>query len=334
MIEGKYFEKLSGKIKCKLCPQNCIIKEDKYGICMVRKNQKGKLTVENYGKISALHPDPIEKKPLYHFHPGQTILSVGTFGCNLKCRFCQNYDISQSKVTDLLNRKTYKPGDIVNMATDIKDNNGIAYTYNEPLIWFEFIMETAEKAHHKGLYNVMVTNGYVNQEPLDDLLPVIDAWNVDLKAFNENFYKKYTSSSLLPVKESIRNIKKNGKHLEITNLVIPTLNDDVNEFRKMVKWILDETGKDTVLHISRYFPTYRMDIPATPVTTLERFYEIASEYLNYVFLGNIETTTGKNTYCPDCKNLIIGRSGYVTKIIGLTGKGHCSECNRKILEFV
>lgn len=334
MMEGKYFEKLSGKIKCKLCPQNCIIKEDKYGICMVRKNENGKLIAENYGKISALHPDPIEKKPLYHFHPGQTILSVGTFGCNLKCRFCQNYDISQSKVTDLLNRETYKPGDIVTMATDMENNHGIAYTYNEPIIWFEFIMETAEKAHHERLYNVMVTNGYVNQEPLNDLLPVIDAWNVDLKAFNENFYKKYTSSSLSPVKESIKNIKKAGKHLEITNLVIPTLNDDENEFREMVKWITDETGKDTVLHISRYFPTYRMDIPATPVTTLQHYYEIASEYLHYVFLGNVASSIGKDTYCPECNNLIISRSGYNTQIKGLTTQGHCTNCNKKILQHI
>ena len=333
-MEGKYYKMTNGTVQCLLCPHNCIIKEGKYGICMVRKNQNGQIVPENYGKVSALHPDPIEKKPLYHFFPGQTILSVGTFGCNLKCKFCQNYDISQLKVTNLLNRETYKTEDIIRIAIEMEGNHGIAYTYNEPIIWVEFVMETATKAHHEGLYNVMVTNGYVNKEPRSDLLEVIDAWNVDLKAFTEDFYRKYTSSKLLPVKESIKNIKKAGKHLEITNLVIPGLNDDENKFREMVKWISDETGKDTVLHISRYFPTYRMDIQATPVSTLERFYDIASEYLYYVYLGNVATSTGKDTYCPECNNLIISRSGYSTRIKGLTKQGHCSNCDKKILEYV
>lgn len=334
MVESKYYKKLNGEIQCLLCPQNCIIKEGKYGICMVRRNQNGKIVPENYGKVSALHMDPIEKKPLYHFHPGQTILSVGTFGCNLKCKFCQNYDISQSKVANLLNRETYSPEGIVRIATEKKDNHGIAYTYNEPIIWFEFVMETAAKAHRESLYNVMVTNGYVNKEPLSDLLEVIDAWNVDMKAFTEEFYHKYTKSALAPVKETIRSVRKAGKHLEITNLVIPGLNDDDNKFREMVKWICDETGKDTVLHISRYFPTYRMNIPATPVATLERFYEIASDYLNYVFLGNVSGNTGKDTYCPGCNNLIISRSGYSTRVTGLTIQGRCTNCNKKIMESV
>lgn len=334
MMEGKYYKMTNGTVQCLLCPHNCIIKEGKYGICMVRKNQNGQIVPENYGKVSALHPDPIEKKPLYHFFPGQTILSVGTFGCNLKCKFCQNYDISQLKVTNLLNRETYKTEDIIRIAIEMEGNHGIAYTYNEPIIWFEFVMETATKAHHEGLYNVMVTNGYVNKEPLSDLLEVIDAWNVDLKAFTEDFYRKYTSSKLLPVKESIKNIKKAGKHLEITNLVIPGLNDDEKKFREMVKWISDETGKDTVLHISRYFPTYRMNIQATPVSTLERFYDIASEYLYYVYLGNVATSTGKDTYCPECNNLIISRSGYSTRIKGLTKQGHCTNCDKKILQHI
>lgn len=333
-MESKYYRKLNGTVECLLCPQNCIIQDGKYGICMVRKNQNGEIVPENYGKVSALHPDPIEKKPLYHFFPGQAILSIGTFGCNLKCKFCQNYDISQSKVTNLLNKETYKTEDIIRIAVEMEDNHGIAYTYNEPIIWFEFVMETATKAHHEGLYNVMVSNGFINEKPLFDLLHVIDAWNVDLKAFTEDFYRKYTSSKLLPVKESIKSIKKAGKHLEITNLVIPGLNDDENRFREMVKWISDETGKDTVLHISRYFPTFRMDIQATPVSTLERFHDIASEYLNYVFLGNVATSTGKDTYCPECNNLIISRSGYSTRINGLTTQGHCSNCDKKILEYV
>ena len=334
MMEGKYYKMTNGTVQCFLCPHNCIIKEGKYGICMVRKNQNGQIVPENYGKVSALHPDPIEKKPLYHFYPGQTILSVGTYGCNLKCKFCQNYDISQLKVTNLLNQESYKPEDIVRIAIEMEGNHGIAYTYNEPVIWFEFVMETATKAHHEGLYNVMVSNGFINQKPLFDLLHVIDAWNVDLKAFTEDFYRKYTSSKLLPVKESIKNIKKAGKHLEITNLVIPGLNDDENKFREMVKWISDETGKDTVLHISRYFPTYRMNIQATPVSTLERFYDIASEYLHYVYLGNVATSTGKDTYCPDCNNLIISRSGYSTRINGLTTQGHCTNCDKKILQHI
>jgi pyruvate formate lyase activating enzyme len=320
-----------GKIGCFLCPDNCIITEGKRGACKVRRNIKGKLIAENYALITAAHTDPIEKKPLYHYYPGRPILSLGTAGCNLHCLFCQNWEISQSTVDEVPLQKL-SPEEAVQTALRTRDNIGIAYTYNEPVIWYEYVRDTAVLAHEKGLKNVMVTNGYVNPEPLEELLPLIDAFSVDLKGFNEHFYKKYTLSRLAPVLEALKIIRASGKHLEITNLVIPALNDDEEEFERMTDWIAGELGREAILHISRYFPAWKLHNEPTPLTTLRKFYEIASRKLDYVFLGNVPPyEKGQDTVCPRCGRTVIERSGYATRITGLDQAGRCTGCGKKII---
>jgi pyruvate formate lyase activating enzyme len=320
-----------GKVECLLCPDNCIIAEGKRGACKVRRNEKGRLIAENYGLVSAVHVDPIEKKPLYHFFPGRPILSLGTAGCNLHCLFCQNWEISQATVEEIPLQEL-PPATAVETALKIPDNIGIAYTYNEPVIWYEYVRDTALLAHKEGLKNVMVTNGYVYPEPLRELLPLIDAFSVDLKGFNEHFYKRYTLSRLQPVLETLKIIRGAGRHLEITNLVVPELNDDEEEFERMTDWIVTELGRETILHISRYFPAWKMHNAPTPVSTLKKFYEIASRKLDYVFLGNVSPLEeGQDTVCPQCGATVIRRSGYRTEITGLDKQGRCTQCGKKII---
>ncbi|RLD77188.1 MAG: AmmeMemoRadiSam system radical SAM enzyme [Bacteroidetes bacterium] len=332
-MEAQYYTKLDdNKVQCTLCPHNCVLKEGQSGICKVRVNHKGELIAENYGKISGYHFDPIEKKPLYHFYPGKDILSIGSVGCNLHCRFCQNHEIAQTGVHHYPYLKELLPGAIVNAALRQENSIGIAYTYNEPLIFFEFMKDVALNAKQNGLKNVMVTNGFIKPEPLESLVEFIDAFSVDLKAFTDDFYKIITSSKLNPVLESLKNIKKSGKFLEITNLVIPTLNDDKKKFEDMVKWISEELGKDTVLHISRYHPMYKMSIESTAPDTLFSLFEIANKYLDFVYLGNLHSAKGQNTYCPGCKKMVIERSGYYTKTNGLDENGDCIYCKTKVIE--
>jgi len=329
--EASFYKNLDGKVQCFLCPHDCIISDGKFGSCKVRKNENGKLYSMNYEQVCSMHFDPIEKKPLYHFHPGKTIFSVGSLGCNLHCKFCQNWEISQSGVEEFGYLKKAKPQEIVNLAKERRDNFGIAYTYNEPSVWYEYMYDIAEIASTSGLKNVMVTNGFINPEPLDQLLPFMDAFSVDLKAFNENFYKKFTSSKLEPVLNTLVRLKKSGIHFEITNLVITDTNDNPQEFKQMVDWIRNELGEDIVLHISRYFPTYKMTKEPTSPKTMQRFYEIASEKLNYVYLGNVRSSEGQDTFCKSCKVNVIERSGYFTEVRSIDTDGKCTHCNEKIL---
>jgi pyruvate formate lyase activating enzyme len=222
--------------------------------------------------------------------------------------------------------KDYSPEMIIDLASGEKGNLGIAYTYNEPTVWHEFMHDIAGLADEKGLKNVMVTNGYINPEPLDDLLPVMHAFSVDLKAFTEYFYKHLTSASLAPVVESLKAIRNSGRHLEITNLLIPDENDNEDDFRRMMEWIRDELGKETVLHISRFFPTYKLVHNATPESLLARFYYIALEYLDYVYLGNVSSDKGRDTICPKCNHRLISRNGYHTSVEGIAGDGQCKKC--------
>jgi pyruvate formate lyase activating enzyme len=258
------FEKLNdNKVKCLLCPHSCILDDGKVGICRVRSNDNGVLVSENYGKVSSINLDPIEKKPLYHFFPGMHVLSIGSVGCNLQCNFCQNCEISQTGVSDFPRLKTYSAEEIVNNALECVDNIGIAFTYNEPVVFYEYMMDVARLSKSKGLKNIMVSNGFINEEPLKQILPYIDAFNIDLKAFADEFYIKNTHSHLEPVKRSLQLIRESGKHLEITNLVIPGLNDKVEDFTAMVDWISGELGDQTILHLSRYFPRYKAKQPPT-----------------------------------------------------------------------
>ena len=335
MKNALYYEKAGQQIvRCKLCPHYCMINEGKRGACRVRKNIGGDLYTEVFEKVAAYGVDPIEKKPLYHFFPGSKVLSIGTIGCNLKCSFCQNYRISQVSPDEFDNFKLFTTEELVQIALNDEDNLGIAFTYSEPGIAYEYMYEIAKRAVNTRLKTVMVTNGYINKAPLLRLLPYIDAFNVDLKAFSENFYHKMTHARLEPVKNSIRIIASSESHLELTNLVIPGMNDDYQEFEEMVQWIAGETGKDTPLHLSRYFPAFKQNIAATPVNTLLDLFEIASRHLNYVYLGNLADNRGSSTYCGNCHQRVIIRSGYDTEVTGLDSEGNCTKCHHHIIDNI
>ena len=321
--------KISGeKIECLLCPHFCKIAKGKTGICGVRKNAGDKIDLITYGVISGYSLDPVEKKPLYHFFPGQNILSVGSYGCNMRCDFCQNCNISQHVPDRLIADTT--PEKLVLNAHSADKNIGLAFTYNEPSIWFEFIRDTAIIAKDEGLSTVMVSNGYINPDPLNELTRVIDAFNIDLKAFNNIFYKKLTGAEMEPVKSSLKQIAESGKHLEITTLIIPGQNDDDKEMELQSKWIASELGKGVPLHLSRFFPRYHRTDPSTPQDTLSRLYSIAAQNLDYVYVGNSNSDTGQNTSCPVCSTIITIRTGYQVKLLNLNAKGRCINCGTLI----
>ncbi len=282
MKEALYWEKTDGKTACHLCPHECKIANGLVGICGARKNIGGKLYSLVYGEAASVSLDPVEKKPLYHYHPGEYILSLGTKGCNFKCPFCQNWAISQ--VLDAPAEKITSKWVIVKA----KENKsfGIAYTYNEPFIWYEFVLDTAKLAKKEGLENVLVTNGYVNPEPLEEMLPFIDAMNIDLKSMDDDFYRRICRGSLDPVLSTIKRAVKSC-HVELTNLIIPGLNDSDDNFARLTDWIYENAGPEVPLHFSRYFPCYKLDKPATPLETLKRAERIAKKKLRYVHLGNI-----------------------------------------------
>lgn len=291
MKEAMFYEKGQGdKVHCFLCPHNCVLAQGELGICAVRKNMEGKLYSLNYQQVSAMALDPIEKKPLAHFHPGRNILSVGSVGCNLKCAFCQNHEIACISMAESYT-EVCTGEELVEKAVRLKcrGNIGIAYTYNEPSIWYEYVYETAKLAREKGLYNVLVTNGYIGPEALDTLLPYIDAMNIDLKAFREDFYKNIVKGRLKPVMETIARGAKSC-HVEVTSLIIPELNDSPEEMEDMCGW-LSAIDPGIPLHLSRYFPRYEMtEKKPTDYNTLVQLAHIAGKYLKHVHLGNVDPT--------------------------------------------
>lgn len=320
IIDASYCEELDrSRVRCLLCPANCLLSEGKVGICRSRYNRNGKLICDNFGELVTVAFDPIEKKPLYHFHPGSIIFSTGANGCNFKCRNCQNWEISQTKVPT----RYIAPADIVELAGR-RDSIGIAYTYSEPLIWFEYIMQAGRLVHEAGLKNVLVSNGYINPEPLEELLMIIDAANIDLKALDPGFYKRVCKGQLEPVLHTIRRFHERGTHLEITNLVIPGLNDGDEDFERLTDFVAGLSPR-IPLHFSAYFPTYRMKHPPTSLDTLLKASEIASRKLEYVYLGNVNVPEKSNTYCPGCSAVLIRRSGYSVELHGLA-HGKCLEC--------
>ena len=274
----------NNNVQCFLCPHNCVIKPEKYGLCSARKNIGGTLYSMNYGKITSLGLDPIEKKPIKMFKQGSYILSVGTYGCNFKCSFCQNWSIAHEKPHTI----DVNPIELVEKAleTELEGNIGIAYTYNEPTIWYEYILDTARIARDNNLINVLVTNGYISKEPLNNLLKYIDAMNIDVKAFNEDFYSKYCKGNLIDVKNTVE-LSAKKCHIEITTLIIPGLNDEEDEIRMLSEWI-QSISEDIPLHLSRFFPNYKMrDRQITSPQKIYKLRNIASEYLKHVFVGNI-----------------------------------------------
>ncbi len=327
MKEALFYEKKGNqRIKCLLCPWFCLLKPGQTGICKVRRNVGGILITDVYNKVAASGIDPVEKKPLYHFHPGKYIFSIGEVGCNLHCSFCQNYHISQRSAADFSGFYETLPKEIVSKAFSVDNNIGIAYTYNEPFIFYEFMLEIAAMAKSYGLKNVAVSNGYVNPEPLLEIIPFIDAFNIDLKAFDNNFYRKETKGKLQPVLDTLKIIAQSGKHLEITNLVIGGLNDDEAQFEEMVKWIAAELGRHILLHLSRYFPQYQLTLPPTSPEKLRRLYAIASRHLDYVYPGNMSDEELSSTRCPKCNALLIARTRYSTRIVQRNFEGTCLNC--------
>ncbi len=318
--KAMYFEPLEGgRVRCVLCPHRCVIAPGRSGICRQRWNEGGTLTSRIYGRVTSIAMDPIEKKPLYHFHPGEEILSIGTNGCNFSCKHCQNWSISQRDAPT----QSLPPAEAVRVARD-NGSFGISYTYNEPFIWYEYVLDTSKLAREHGLKNVLVTNGFVNPEPLAELLPFLDALNIDIKSIREEFYREICGGRLAPVLETCIAARK-AAHVEITNLIIPTHNDSEADLTALADWVRDHLGADTPTHLSAYFPRYRLDAPPTPPETLERAYGIFAERLDYVYLGNMMLDKGSDTFCSSCGAILIRRHGYATRIVGLDGV-KCAKC--------
>ncbi|MEM7816431.1 MAG: AmmeMemoRadiSam system radical SAM enzyme [Candidatus Aenigmatarchaeota archaeon] len=316
-------------VKCELCPKGCRLDEGERGDCKIRVNLGGKLIALTYSRPCAIHIDPIEKKPLFHFYPGSPILSIATVGCNLHCKNCQNWEISQAYPEDV---PAYKltPQDIVNLT--LKENcSMIAYTYTEPLAYYEYTLDTSVLAKEYGLKNVLVSAGYLNKEPLKRLYKFIDAANIDLKFFDNEMYRKITTANLEPVLESLILAKEMGVWLEITHLVIPTINDDFSIIEKMCIWIKNNLGEDVPLHFSRFYPQYLFkNLPPTPTETLRKAKKIATDIgLNYVYIGNV-WGEGEDTYCPFDGKLLIRRFGFSIEEYNLKENGICKFCGNRI----
>ncbi|MEF8831947.1 MAG: AmmeMemoRadiSam system radical SAM enzyme [Candidatus Thermoplasmatota archaeon] len=319
-------EKEGNKVKCYLCPHNCLISEGNRGLCNVRENKNGTLYSLVYGKAASLAVDPIEKKPLFHFHPGTQVLSYGTMGCNLSCNFCQNASLScGNPESSYLKERLAK--DIVEQTVQY---DGVAWTYNEPTISYEFSYDVFKKLkadHDK--YTVYVTNGYIEDEPLEKIIPYLDAMNIDIKAFNEEFYKNIVGGELEPVLDTARTAVENDVHVEVTYLIIPGHNDSKDELQRFSRWVKENLGEDNVLHFSRFHPDHEMrDTPATSPDKMREAREIAHNTgLNFVYLGNMRADN--DTRCPNCDNTILSRSYFSSGRLDLE-KGKCPDCGRDI----
>jgi len=309
-------------IRCRLCPHECKIAPDLTGICGVRKNISGRLFSLAYGKVSSISMDPVEKKPLYHFYPGSEILSIGSVGCNFRCPWCQNSEISRGSPEDRNLRKV-EINELIKIAK-ARNSIGIAYTYNEPLINYEFLLECAGRFHKNGLKNILVTNGFINEKPFAELLPHIDAANVDVKFFQNGLYKKFCGGNFGEVIRTVEMMYKAEKHIELTFCVVTKANDGKTDFEKFVDRVRSLSA-DIPLHISRYFPSYKYKEEPTSSKILYEFRDIAAKKLNFVYLGNVTEET--NTYCPSCKSLLIRRKGYFTEKTALEGN-ICADCGK------
>ena len=317
------------KVECTLCPRHCRLAEGMRGDCRVRTNVKGKLFSLVYGNPCSVHVDPIEKKPFFHIIPGSTAFSIATAGCNLHCRYCQNWQISQVPPEETRNAQL-PPEDVVRQAI-AHNSRSIAYTYAEPVVFYEYTYDTCVAARKKGLLNVLVSGGYIEQAPLTELCRVADAIKIDLKGITETFYNKMSRASLKPVLDAIVTIKKSGVFLELCNLIVPTWNDSDADITTLVRWVRDHCGKDTPLHFSRFWPMYQLnDLPPTPLATIDRAWEIAkAEGMSFIYAGNVPEHRGSNTYCPKDGKLLVGRRGYQVTENNLTD-GKCPDCGTLI----
>jgi len=328
--EAKFYEKLPyKKIKCKLCPRECVIDDQERGYCGVRENRGGTYYTLVHSRVVTAHIDPIEKKPFFHFLPGAEAFPVATAGCNVNCKMCQNWDISQVRPEQV--RSTYVPPE--RLTGFARQNNCpvIAYTYSEPVVFLEYVLDCAQAARSAGVRSVVVSGGYIQTDPLNKLCARVDAIKIDLKAYSEKFYKEVVNGDLKPVLEALVTLRKNGTWNEIVYLVVPTLNDGDAEFRGLARWIKSELGPDVPLHFSRFHPEYLLkNLPPTPLETLERAKAIAdAEGLHYVYIGNVPGHPAESTYCPHCRRKVVERTGYTIGEIHLH-HGKCQYCQTPI----
>ncbi len=321
-VEAKYYETQESHIECKMCPHYCKILPGKLGLCRSRKNEEGKLWATNYGETTSIALDPIEKKPLYHFHPGAQILSIACNSCNMRCPFCQNWEISQGEVNT-----QYIPPEILTRMLRDHESIGVAYTYTEPLMWFEYLLDAGEAVREAGGLNVLVTNGLINDNPLKELIPLIDAMNIDLKTMNPEVYTKTLKGDLDAVKRTIEQGHKNC-HVEITNLIVTGLNDKKADIDELIDYVASVDPR-IPLHFSRYFPNHVYTKPPTSVQSIEYAYERAREKLSYVYIGNLPADDGSNTICRKCGNMLIERMYFRAIVKGLDGN-RCSKCGEVI----
>jgi pyruvate formate lyase activating enzyme len=331
MAEAILYDKLTGdRVRCNVCLWRCVINPGKTGVCGVRANEEGAVVPLNYARVSSLASDPIEKKPLFHFFPGSSVLSFGTVGCNFHCNHCQNWQIAciEEPASIQHNLESIGPEEAVRMA-EAKRCSGIAWTYNEPTIWFEYTMDTARLAHRKGLYTVYVTNGFMTPEALDTIGPYLDAWRVDVKGFTDKVYYDLAKikhwRGILETAE--RAMHKWKMHVEVVTNVIPTVNDDDGQLSEIACWIKDKLGELTPWHVTRFYPHRNLaHLPATPVAKLEKAYALGKEAgLRFVYLGNVPGHSYENTVCYNCNTLVIERAGYNTRIKALKGT-NCAVC--------
>jgi len=334
MIEAFLYEKLSdNRVQCHICQRRCVIKDKERGYCRTRVNRQGKLFSLIYGLVSTMMISPVEKKPVYHFFPGSTWLSLGSLGCNFRCPGCQNWDIAHSDVKmNIIGARIISPQKLIQTAKE-SDCLGISWTYNEPTLWFEYTLEGAKLAKKNNLYTNYVTNGFITPEALDLIGPYLDVFRVDLKGFAKDSYQNIANvDDFSGILEVIQRAKKKWRmHVEIVSNVIPRMNDKKEELKKMAAWICEELGKDTPWHITRFFPHLRLShVEPTPIRTLNETREMAlAQGLNYVYLGNVWGSQGENTYCPHCGETLIVREGLETKKIQLK-KGKCQFCSHSI----
>ncbi len=330
MKEAMYYEKKDDIIICNLCPHHCKVSEGQVGICDVRKNINGKLYSLNYSEVTGFGLDPIEKKPLFNFKPGEEILSLGTWGCNLKCPFCQNFEISQS---DPISKKILEPEEIPELMKKY-DVKGVAYTYSEPVVWFEYVLDTAKKVKNEcdEGYNVMVTNSFIEEAPLKELMKYIDAFNIDLKTFDDKIYRKELKGELENIKRNIELLFKNNKHIEITTLIVPGISNDLEKLEEEFKFLSSISSKIPI-HLSRYYPRYKYDKMPTDIGVMKEVYHLAKKYLDYVYLGNTWNSNYESTFCSNCGEKLIERDGYNVKIKNLDKTGGCIKCGSKEIKI-
>ena len=328
--EGYFYKKLeSGKVVCGICPNRCFLSPGDRSVCRSRVNINGILYSLTYGNPCSLNVDPIEKKPLFHFKPRSKAFSLATTGCNFRCLNCQNWEISQAKPTEVRHHEFF-PKDVVKAAIQ-SGSESIAYTYSEPTTFFEYMIDTSRLAKAKGISNLWISNGYINKKPLLEFCKVLDGANVNLKSFSDAIYRKLNGGRLQPVLNTFKTLHEQKIHFEITNLAVPGYTDDPDMVKKMCEWIIKNLGADHPLHFLRFFPRYKLDrLPPTPVSTLTRFRELALQQgIRYVYLGNVPGHEGNNTFCHNCKKLLIERQGYYIPTYNLIGN-KCKFCKTVI----